>query len=175
VRSVLLAIAAVVAGTVILVFQFILKQMVGRHYDGWARALARSLVDLAGRVHRPRADEWTADILYLQMAEQGDAGLREALSYLCGAPKLALRAFGAVVGRHARSLDERPMSLKVSVSTVTVTVTTVPTLISTWSQGVAWALLTTAIASSGTATFLWFLHRRERRRVAKAADGAPSR
>lgn len=176
-RTALLAVVGVVAGTMFLVLQFIVKEMVRRQYDGWTRALARSLVDLAGRVHPPRADEWTADILYLQMAEQGNAGLREALSHLCGAPKLAFRAFVAVVGRHARSLDERPMSLKVSVSTVTVTVTvtTVPTLSSTWSQGVASALLTTTMASAMTATFLWFLLRRERRRMAGRTDGARSR
>jgi hypothetical protein len=164
---VLLAIAGVLAGTALLVF--IGRRVPGWHHDGWARALARCLVGLAGRVHRSRADEWMADIVYLQTVEEHRAGLREAVSHLCGAPKLALRALVTAVGQCVEGLDQRQMSLKLCVLLFGVPMATTTTLISTWSQGVGQALLTTAVSASLHGTCFWSWQRRERRRAAARA------
>jgi hypothetical protein len=75
---------------------FLLRAManeaVKQEYTKWAPALARALVRLAGRVHPARADEWWADVRYLQTAPQPSTGLWEAFSHVCGAPRLAALA-----------------------------------------------------------------------------------
>jgi hypothetical protein len=46
---------------------------------------------------RARADEWWADVRYLQTVPQPSTGLREAFSHVCGAPRLAALAVFTVV------------------------------------------------------------------------------
>ncbi len=68
------------------------SEVVKQEYTKWAPALARVLVHLAGRIHRARADEWWADVRFLQTAPQPSTGLWEAFSHVCGAPRLAALA-----------------------------------------------------------------------------------
>lgn len=81
-----------IGGVVLLVAQTMVSEITKQEYDSWAPALARALVRLAGRVHPMRADEWLADVLYLQTAPEPRTGLWEVFCHVCGAPKLAMRA-----------------------------------------------------------------------------------
>lgn len=85
-------VAVLVVGGIGFVLRAVVSEMVKQEYTRWAPALARAVVRLAGHLHPTRADEWLADILYLQSTPEASTGLWEALCHLCGAPKLAARA-----------------------------------------------------------------------------------
>lgn len=74
---------------VVLVATEMLREAVRREYGSWAPALARIIVRLAGLIHRSRAAEWRADVLYLQ--GEGSSGLWEAGCHLLAAPGLRAR------------------------------------------------------------------------------------
>jgi hypothetical protein len=74
---------------VALVATEMLREAVRREYGSWAPVLARVLVRLAGLIHRSRAAEWRADVLYLQA--EGRSGLWEASCHLLAAPSLLAR------------------------------------------------------------------------------------
>lgn len=80
---------AVLTAFLVLLAGAVVTEMVKREYMSWAPALARCLVRVAGRIHRARAEEWMADILYLQSGSAPSTGLWEAFCHICGAPKLA--------------------------------------------------------------------------------------
>lgn len=95
-------------GAGLFLLRTVVSEVAKREYDSWAPALARALAGLAGCIHPRRADEWMADILYLQDAPERSTGLWEAFCHICGAPKLA--GF-AIVGRLA---EMRLFRLRVS-------------------------------------------------------------
>jgi hypothetical protein len=61
-----------------------------REYDDWSRGLARLTVKVAGRVHKPKKEEWWADLCFLQA--EGRSGLVPALRCLSSAPGLSFHA-----------------------------------------------------------------------------------
>jgi hypothetical protein len=62
-----------------------------REYDDWSRGLARLTVKIAGRIHRPKREEWWADLRYLQDVKQL-SGLVPAFGCLLSAPGLSFHA-----------------------------------------------------------------------------------
>jgi hypothetical protein len=59
-----------------------------REYEGWSRSLARLAVRVAGFVHRPKRDEWWADLCFMQEVVQ-QSGILPAFRCLLSAPLLA--------------------------------------------------------------------------------------
>ena len=75
-------------GLALFIVAVAVTEAIKREYDRWAPALARRLVRVAGWIFPARAEEWNADVLYLQRSPGAETGLWEASCDLLGAPKL---------------------------------------------------------------------------------------
>jgi hypothetical protein len=98
-----LTVLGIIGLVVALVTTEMLREAVRREYGSWAPGLARALVRLAGFIHRSRAAEWRADVLYLQA--EGSSGLWEAGCHLMAAPGLQARE---LAGRRSSPAAGRP-------------------------------------------------------------------
>jgi hypothetical protein len=96
-----------------LVMLFVVKKalelLLTNEYVGWARILARLLVNLAGMICPSRAREWKAGLRYFQEQNKEDPGLRMAASHLAWSPLHTLRRIrnrlGGAVGGPVRYLN----------------------------------------------------------------------
>jgi hypothetical protein len=68
-----------------------LELILTNEYVGWARILARLLVNFAGIICPSRAREWRAGLRYFQEQDKTDPGLRMAASHLAWSPWHSLR------------------------------------------------------------------------------------
>lgn len=122
--DVVVALLLLVGGAVFFLLRVMATEVVKQEYTRWAPALARLLVRLAGRIHPARAEEWWADVRYLQTDRQPSSGLWEAFSHVCGAPGLTVRAIlitltAAVARARAqgtRWFDREPISMSIATA-----------------------------------------------------------
>jgi hypothetical protein len=103
-HSVSLVLAGI-AVVILFVVKKALELLLTNEYVGWARMLARFLVNLAGIICPSRAREWRAGLRYFQERDKTDPGLRMAASHLAWSPWHTLRRLW---NRH----DEAPRPIR---------------------------------------------------------------